>query len=66
VGAGTAKRPAGLAAAAVAAGQSGVEMVESPLGRVSLVWALTGRANGRYGPSKDADAQYPTPLFPAQ
>jgi hypothetical protein len=65
-GAGTTKRPAGLAAAAIGAGLSGIEVLDSPLGRVSLVWVLTGRANGLYGPSKDADAPYPTPLFPVQ
>jgi len=65
-GAGTTKRPAGIAAAAVATGLSAVETVDSPLGRVSLVWVLAGRANGRYGTSKDADAPYPTPLFPSQ
>ncbi len=66
VGAGTSKRPAGIAAAAVTGGLSAVEAVDSPLGRVSLVWVLAGRANGRYGASKDADAQFPTPLFPGQ
>lgn len=65
-GAGTTKRPAGLATAAMTAGLSGVEAIDSPLGRVSLVWVLAGRATGRYGPSKDADAPYPTPLFPSQ
>lgn len=62
----TTKRPAGIVAAAAAAELSAVEDVESPLGRVSVVWVLAGRASGRFGPSKDAVGPYPTPLFPAQ
>jgi hypothetical protein len=66
VAAGTVKRPAGLAAAALEAGISGIETVDTALGRVSLVWVLAGRASGRYGTSKDADAPYPAPLFPGK
>ena len=45
---------------------SGVEDIDTSLGQVSLVWTTSGRVSGLFGTSKDADAPYPTPLFPAQ
>ena len=56
-------RPTGAAQAAVAAGFSGVDDVDSPLGQVSLVWVLAQRANGSYGVAPTADQPYPKPLF---
>jgi hypothetical protein len=66
VGVETVARPTGLAAAAAAAGLSAVDDIDTPLGSVSLVWLLAGRAAGRYGGQKGADAPYPTPLFPKE
>jgi hypothetical protein len=58
--------PDGTAAAAKAAGLSGVDDVDSPIGSVSLVWVLAGRATGLFGAGTGVDAAFPTPLFPAQ
>jgi hypothetical protein len=66
VGVETSKRTTGLAQAARTASMSGVEDVDTSLGQVSLVWTVSGRVSGLFGTSKDADAPYPTPLFPAQ
>ena len=62
----TVKRPTGFAKAAVDAGLSAVDDVDSPLGKISLVWVLSGRATGWFGVLGGADAPYPKPLFPAQ
>jgi hypothetical protein len=62
----TTKRAGGLAIAAVAAGLSAVDDIDKPVGHVSLVWILSGRAAGHYGLGKGADAAFPSPLFPAQ
>jgi hypothetical protein len=56
----------GTAAAAKAAGLSGVDDVDSPVGAVSLVWVLAGRATGLFGAGTGVDAALPTPLFPSQ
>jgi copper transport outer membrane protein MctB len=66
VGVETTKRSDGAAAAAKTAGLSGVDDVDSPIGQVSLVWVLSGRASGLYGVGEGVDGPYPTPLFPAQ
>lgn len=58
--------PDGTAAAAKAAGLSGVDDVDSPVGSVSLVWILAGRATGLFGSGATVDAAFPTPLFPTQ
>lgn len=60
----TAKHGDGTAAAAKVAGLSGVDDIDTPVGGVSLVWVLAGRAKGLYGSGSTADAAYPTPLFP--
>jgi len=65
VGIETTKRPTGLATAARAASLSGVDDIDTSLGRVSLVWTVSGRVSGLFGTAKDADGAYPTPLFPA-
>lgn len=65
VGVETTKRTDGTAAAAKAAGLSGVDDVDSAMGEVSLVWVLSGRASGLFGVGDGVDSQYPTPLFPA-
>lgn len=59
----TAKKPTGEAAAAVAAGLSGVDDIEDPLGQLSLVWVLAGRASGGFGTGSGVDAAFPQPLF---
>ncbi len=56
----------GLARAARADGLSAVDDVDTPIGELSLVWVLAGRASGWYGVQPGADAPYPTPLFPSQ
>jgi len=60
----TLKRADGTALAAKAAGFSGVDDIDSPLGSVSLVWVLAGRAHGLFGVGDTVDGAYPTPLFP--
>lgn len=62
----TTKRSDGTAVAAKDAGFSGVDDVDTPLGSVSLVWVLSGRASGLYGQGDTVDAPYPSPLFPTQ
>jgi hypothetical protein len=62
VGAETTKHATGVAAAAADAGLASVDDVDLPVGQVSLVWVLLGRADGRYGVTRGADAAYPSPL----
>jgi hypothetical protein len=62
----TTKLDTGMASAATAAGLSAVDDVDSPLGQVSLVWVLSGRAGGWFGELPRADSRFPEPLFPAQ
>lgn len=57
------KKATGQAKAAVATGLSGVDDVESPLGQISLVWVLAGRAAGSYGSGSGVDGPFPQPLF---
>lgn len=57
------KKATGQARAAAAAGLSGVDDVESPLGQVSLIWVLAGRAAGSYGSGTGVGAPFPQPLF---
>lgn len=64
VGVETTKRADGTAAAAKAAGMSGVDNADTPVGSVSLVWVLAGRANGLFGVGDSVDFAYPSPLFP--
>jgi len=64
VGVETLKRSDGSAVAAKTAGFSGVDDIDMPLGSVSLVWVLSGRANGLFGVGETVDSAYPTPLFP--
>jgi hypothetical protein len=63
VGVEIANRPDGTAVAAKAAGMSGVDNVDTPVGSVSLVWVLAGRAAGLYGSGATVDSPYPSPLF---
>jgi hypothetical protein len=64
-GAETTKRATGVAAAAADAGLPSVDDADTPVGQVSLVWVLLGRATGRYGAAKGVDAAYPSPLAAA-
>jgi hypothetical protein len=64
VGVETTRRADGTAVAAKAVGFSGVDDIDTPLGSVSLVWVLSGRASGLFGQGDTVDAPYPTPLFP--
>jgi hypothetical protein len=64
VGVETTKRSDGTAAAAKAAGLSGVDDIDAPLGEVSLVWVLSGRASGLFGLGDGVDGPFPMPLFP--
>jgi hypothetical protein len=66
VGAESTQNANGTAAAAKAAGLSGVDDVDTPVGSVSLVWVLAGRATGLFGAGAGVDAAFPTPLFPGQ
>jgi hypothetical protein len=65
VGVETTKRSDGTAAAAKAAGLSGVDDIDTPMGETSLVWVLAGRATGLYGAGDTVDGPFPSPLFPA-
>lgn len=58
------KSPDGQAKAAVAAGMSGVDDGDTPMGQVSLTWVLLGRAAGSYGTVSGVDGPFPNPLFP--
>jgi hypothetical protein len=66
VGVESTKRTDGTAAAAKAAGLSGVDDVDAPLGEVSLAWVLAGRATGLFGVGDTVDGAFPSPLFPPQ
>jgi hypothetical protein len=66
LGVDTTRNADGSAKAAKAAGLSGVDDVDTPLGQVSLAWVLSGRASGLFGTGADATARYPSPLFPQQ
>ena len=63
VGVDTTGHVGGSAQAAKAAGLSGVDDVDTSLGRVSFAWVLSGRASGLFGESTDATARFPSPLF---
>jgi hypothetical protein len=63
VGVDTTKRDDGSAKAARAAGLSGVDDVDTALGRVSFAWVLSGRAAGLFGRQEGATGRYPSPLF---
>jgi hypothetical protein len=63
VGVDTTKRNDGSAKAAREAGLSGVDDVDTALGRVSFAWVLCGRAAGLFGQQEGATARYPSPLF---
>lgn len=56
----------GTAVAAKAAGLSGVDDIDTPIGGVSLVWVLAGRTHGLFGVGDTVDSAYPSPLFPVQ
>lgn len=62
VGVGTTNREDGVAAAARIAGLSGVDNVDTPVGRVSFAWVLSGRASGYFGLG-EGTTPYPSPLF---
>lgn len=66
VGVETTTRQDGTAAAAGAGGMSGVDDADTPLGEVSLIWVLSGRATGTFGQGANVDAPFPSPLFAAQ
>lgn len=61
-GAETTKHTTGVAAAAADAGLPSVDDADTPVGQVSLVWVLLGRADGRYGVTHGVDSAYPSPL----
>lgn len=61
-GAETTKHATGVAAAASDAGLPTVDHADTPLGQVSLVWVLLGRADGRFGLARGVDGAYPSPL----
>lgn len=63
VGVDTTKRNDGSAKAAREAGLSGVDDVDTALGRVSFAWVLSGRAAGLFGQQEGVTARYPSPLF---
>ena len=63
LGVDTTKRTDGSAQTAKAAGLSGVDDVDTAMGRVSLAWVLSGRAEGLFGSREGASARYPSPLF---
>lgn len=63
LGVDTTKRTDGSAQAAKSAGLSGVDDVDTAMGRVSLAWVLSGRAEGLFGTREGASARYPSPLF---
>ena len=63
VGVDTTAHVGGSAQAAKAAGLSGVDDVDTALGRVSFAWVLSGRASGLFGESDGATARFPSPLF---
>jgi hypothetical protein len=64
VGVESTNRPTGVAAAAAEAGLSSVDDIDLPLGRLSLVWVLSGNAQGSFGIGPGAEQAYPRPLFP--
>lgn len=53
----------GVAAACVGEGLPAVDHLDTPQGKVSLVWILAGRARGYYGSGAGAEAFFP-PLIP--
>lgn len=59
VGVESSARDTGVAAAAAAEGYSAVDHVDYPAGWCSLVWCLSGRAEGWYGLKKGANAAFP-------
>jgi hypothetical protein len=59
LGVDTTKRTDGSAQTARAAGLSGVDDVDTAMGRVSL----SGRAEGLFGTREGVSARYPSPLF---
>lgn len=59
VGVESSARDTGVAAAAAAEGYSAVDHVEYPAGSFSLVWCLSGRAEGWFGLKKGAKAAFP-------
>jgi Copper transport outer membrane protein, MctB len=63
VGVDTTKRTDGSAKAARDAGLSGVDDIDTALGRVSFAWVLSGRASGLFGQGEGATSRYPSPLF---
>ncbi len=63
VGVDTTGHVGGSAQAAKAAGLSGVDDVDTALGRVSFAWVLSGRASGFFGETDGATARFPSPLF---
>jgi hypothetical protein len=59
VGAESLSSPDGVARSCVEGGFSAVDHVATPQGRFSLVWILSGRAEGFFGAGDGADAYYP-------
>lgn len=58
----TTARRTGQAKAAVEAGLSAVDDIDEPLGKVSLIWVLSGRRSGYFGTGDGAVARFPDPL----
>ncbi len=59
IGAQSTKRATGVAASAFAAGLSAVDHVDTSMGAVSIVWILSGRAEGYFGLGEKAESAYP-------
>ncbi|MCL4079130.1 copper transporter [Coriobacteriia bacterium Es71-Z0120] len=59
VGAESTSRDTGVAAAAAQAGLSAVDDIDEPAGTCSLVWCLSGRAEGWFGSKKGAKEPFP-------
>jgi hypothetical protein len=66
VGVETTTRSDGTAVAAKKAKLSGVDDIDTPMGEVSLVWVLAGRAKGLYGAGSTADGAFPSPLYQSE
>lgn len=64
VGAETVDKPRGVVEACDAAGISSVDHTDTSAGRLSLIWLLAGKVEGRFGSRQGADALFP-PLSPA-
>ena len=58
----TTARRTGQAKAAAEGGLSAVDDIDEPLGKVSLIWVLSGRRSGHFGTGDGSTARFPDPL----